>query len=98
MRFLKILISLLVIFVCIIAYNIINPNILKSYCLDIIVGSSFDEVNEYSLSKDLYLHNKLTKETNHSIINNHASPYFRMACEIELDSGIVTKSNYIAGD
>ena len=94
----KILISLFVIFACIVAYKIINPNILKNYCLDVIVGSSFDEVNQYSLSKDLYLYNKLTIETKYSIINNHASPFFRMACEIELDSGIVTKSNYVAGD
>ncbi|HCG7094612.1 hypothetical protein P3538_23180 [Vibrio parahaemolyticus] len=75
-----------------------NSNELKKYCSDEIVGHSYDQVNSYVLDRQLYLHRELSDSTGKAVINNHASPFFRMACFIELESGVVKVAQYGAGD
>jgi hypothetical protein len=82
----------------IVGYQYIDSKSLKAYCKQGVVGQSYEQVNKFVREEELYLHRVLEESTSKAIINNHASPFFRMACVIELESGVVQTSQYRGGD
>lgn len=68
----------------------LRPVTLKNYCLEDIIGQSFEQVQQAIKDNGYYVHNDLNESEIE--INNHASPFFRMSCWVVLESGIVKKS------
>lgn len=83
---------------CIAGFLYYNSVSLKRYCTAGVIGQNYEQVNNDVSKNELYLHRVLTKDTNRAVINNHASPFFRMACFIELESGVVKVATFGAGD
>ena len=95
---LKFIVMFVLLIIGIAFYQYFNSLTLKNYCIEHITGHDYKQVNVYVAKENLYLHQKLDKNTSRAVINNHASPFFRMACFIELKSGVVKNSKYGSGD
>ncbi|MHC9510272.1 hypothetical protein [Kangiella sp. M94] len=95
---LKTAVAILVVLASIAGYLYYDSASLKRYCTSGVVGQTYLQVNSDVSKNELYLHRALTENTNRAVINNHASPFFRMACFIELESGVVKASKFGAGD
>jgi hypothetical protein len=94
----KVVVAIALLLAGTVGYLYYDSATLKSYCTDGIVGKNYDQVNSDVLKTELYLHRELTENTNRAVINNHASPFFRRACFIELESGVVKAAKFGSGD